>query len=183
MLEIVQNLHGRHIVSAGDFNFFPDTSLDSNGDKPALKKKSIATFIELKEKFNLRDIWRIKNTKTKRYSFRQKYVFGSIQSCLDYFFISNSIQISIKNADVLASVHCILHISPYWVRMRENTGKKKLCIWTLFTQCSLLITFLLHFPVLRTKKSAKVQAFENLITSWLKMKNIFTRWKNLFQIL
>ena len=28
--------------------------------------------------------------------------------------------------------HCI---SPYSVRIRENTDQKKLCIWTLFTQC------------------------------------------------
>ena len=165
MLETVENLHGRHIVLVGDFNFFLDTSLDLNGDKPALKKKSIANFIELKEKFSLRDIWRIKNPKTKRYSFRQKYVSGSIQNCLDYFFISSSNHVSVKNADVLASVHCVLHISPYSVRMRENMGEKKLFIWTLFTQCSLLITFLSHFPVLRTKKSTKVEAFGNLITS------------------
>ena len=38
MLETVENLHGRHIVLVGDFNFFLDTSLDLNGDKPALKK-------------------------------------------------------------------------------------------------------------------------------------------------
>ena len=25
--------------------------------------------------------------------------------------------------------------SPYLVQMRENMDKKKLCIWTLFTQC------------------------------------------------
>ena len=31
----------------------------------------------------------------------------------------------------------ILHISPYSVRMRENTDQKKLRIWTLFTQCLL----------------------------------------------
>ena len=29
----------------------------------------------------------------------------------------------------------ILRISPYSVRMRENTDQKKLGIWTLFTQC------------------------------------------------
>ena len=29
----------------------------------------------------------------------------------------------------------ILCISPYSVRMRENTPREKFCIWTLFTQC------------------------------------------------
>ena len=32
----------------------------------------------------------------------------------------------------------ILRISPYSVRMRENTDQKKLRIWTLFTQCQQL---------------------------------------------
>ena len=31
----------------------------------------------------------------------------------------------------------ILRISPYSVRMWENTGQEKLHIWTLFTQCTL----------------------------------------------
>ena len=47
----------------------------------------------------------------------------------------------------LSSLHCvksfqirteygeIQSISPYSVRMRENTDKKLLRIWTLFTQC------------------------------------------------
>ena len=29
--------------------------------------------------------------------------------------------------------------SPYSVRLQENTDQKKLCIWTLFTQCNILI--------------------------------------------
>ena len=66
------------MVLAGDFNFLFDTSLDSYGGKPTLKKKSITKFIELKEKFDLCDIWRITNPKPKRYTFRQKHVSGLI---------------------------------------------------------------------------------------------------------
>ena len=55
-----------HIVLAGDFNFFFDAILDLYEGKPTLKKKSIAKFIELKEKFDLCDIWGIRNLKTKR---------------------------------------------------------------------------------------------------------------------
>ena len=55
----------KHIVLAGDFNFFFDTFLDSYGGKPTLKKKSIAKFIELKKKFDLCDTWRIKTLKLK----------------------------------------------------------------------------------------------------------------------
>ena len=50
MLETIKDLSDKHMVLAGDFNFFFDTSLDSYEGKLTLKKKSIAKFIELKEK-------------------------------------------------------------------------------------------------------------------------------------
>ena len=65
MLEAIKDLYEKHIVLAGDFNFFFDTSLESYGGKPTLKKKSIAKFIELKEKFDLCHICRIRNPKLK----------------------------------------------------------------------------------------------------------------------
>ena len=104
MLEIIKDFSDKPIDLAGDFNFFFDTSLDSHGGKPVLKKKSIAEFIELKEKFDLCDIWRIRNPKTKRYTFRQRHVSCLIQRRLDYFYISNSMPISVKNTDALASL-------------------------------------------------------------------------------
>ena len=104
MLETIKDLYDKQIVLAGDFNFFFDTSLESYGGKPTLKKKSIAKFIELKEKFDLCDIWRIRNPKTKRFTFHQNHVSGLIQRPLDYFYISNSMQVSIKNTDILASL-------------------------------------------------------------------------------
>ena len=38
--------------------------------KICLKKKSIAKLIQIKEKINLYDIWRIRNPKIKRFTFR-----------------------------------------------------------------------------------------------------------------
>ena len=87
MLETIKDLHEKQIVLAGDFNFFFDTLLESYGGKPTLKKTSIAKFIEL---INLCDIWRIRNPKTKRFTFRQKYVSGLSQRRLDCIYISNS---------------------------------------------------------------------------------------------
>ena len=102
MLEAIKGLYDKHIVLAGDFNFFFDTFLESHGGKPTIKKKSIAKSIELKEKFDLCDIWRIRNPKTKRFTFRQKHVSGLIQRRLDYFYISNSMQVPVKNTHVSA---------------------------------------------------------------------------------
>ena len=64
MLETIKDLCDKHIILAGNFNFFFDTSLESYRGKPTLKKKSTAKFIELKEKLDLYDIWRIRNPKT-----------------------------------------------------------------------------------------------------------------------
>ena len=101
MLESIKDLYDKYIVLAGDFNFFFDTSLDSYGGKPTLKRKSIAKCFE--EKFDLCDIWRIRNNKTKRFTLRQKHVSGLIQRRLGYFYISTSMQVSVKNTDGLAS--------------------------------------------------------------------------------
>ena len=104
MLETTQDFYDKHIVLAGDFNFFFDTFLDSYGGKPILKKKSIAKFINLKEKLHLCDISRIRDPKTIRYTFREKHVSGLIQRCLGYFHISNSMQVFVKYTDVVASL-------------------------------------------------------------------------------
>ena len=40
-----------------------------------------------------------------------------------------------KCAEKMCCENVLLHISPYSVRMRENTDQKNLRIWTLFTQC------------------------------------------------
>ena len=151
MLETINDFSDKCIVLAGDFNFFFDTSLDSYGGKPTPKKKSIAKFIKLKEKFDLWHIWRIRNPKTKRYTFRPKYVSVLIQRRLYYFYISNSMQVTLKNTDVLASL--------------LNDRRQ------------------LHLHIVKMKKAIEVEVFGNLITAWLKTKNMFTRWKNLFQIL
>ena len=68
MLETIKDLSDKHVVLAGYFNFFINISLDWYGGKQSLKKKSIAKFIEFKEKLDLWVIWRIRNPKPKRYT-------------------------------------------------------------------------------------------------------------------
>ena len=52
-----------------------------------------------------------------------------------------SVQIRSYFWTVFSRIHAeygeILRISPYSVRMRQNTDQKRLRIWTLFTQCPL----------------------------------------------
>ena len=58
------------IVLAGDLNVFFDSKLETKGGKPSLKQKSVAELLELKEEYDLFDIWRIRNPTKKLYTFR-----------------------------------------------------------------------------------------------------------------
>ena len=54
---------------AGDFNLFVDSKLDAQGGNPVIKKKSLAKLIDLKESFDLCDIWRVRNMTSRRFAF------------------------------------------------------------------------------------------------------------------
>ena len=76
MLKTIRDLYDKYIILTDDFNFFFDTFLGSYGGKPTLKKKSISQFIELKGKFDLRDICRIRNPKSKKIYFSTETCFS-----------------------------------------------------------------------------------------------------------
>ena len=103
MLENITDLSDKKIVFCGDFNVIFEPTLEAYGGNPSLKKQSLAKLIQIKEKLDLCDIWRIRNPKKKRYTFRQHHTTGIIHRRLDYFFISNVMQESIKKTDILAS--------------------------------------------------------------------------------
>ena len=93
-----------------------------------MKKKSLAKLIQIKEKFGLCDTWRIRNLNTKHYTFHQQHSSGYIQRTLDYFFISNVLQESLKNPNVLAAFstdHSPIMFSLF--STSEETGGK--CLW------------------------------------------------------
>ena len=125
ILDKVKDIQNKNIVLGGDFNVIFDIILKSLGGNPCLKKKSIAKLIQIKEKFNLCDIWRIRYPKIKRFYFRQQHISGFIQRRLDYFFVSNLLQESVNKTDVLAAFftdHSLLLFSLH-LRKYENRGK------------------------------------------------------------
>ena len=69
-----------------------------------LKKCSVEKIFELREAYNLTDIWRIRNPKAKQYTFRQKHVSGFLQRRLDYFFISKNIQEFILDTKIIPAI-------------------------------------------------------------------------------
>ena len=69
-----------------------------------MRKTSLAKLIEPKENYDLRDIWRVRNTKSKRFTFAQKNFSGFIQRRLDSMFISNTLQECIAMTEILTSI-------------------------------------------------------------------------------
>ena len=121
----INDIETKNIILGGDFNVFFNLSLEASGGNPVLKKKSIAKLIQLKEKFSLCDIWRFRNPKVKRFTFRQHHKSGFIQRRLDYFFISNNIQEIVKDSDILAafSTDHLLVIFSLLFKKDKNRGK------------------------------------------------------------
>ena len=79
-------------VLAGDLNMLFDSKLQTKGGKPLLSQKSVAKHLELKEEYDLCDIWRIRNPTKKLCTFRQNHSSSVINRRLDYIFTSNKFQ-------------------------------------------------------------------------------------------
>ena len=103
ILETLEDIQNKSAVLGGDFNVSLNSSLDSEGGKPVIKKKIIAKLIQITENLGLCYIWRISNPKRKRFNFRQHHSTGFIQGRLNYFSISNSLQESNKTTVTLAA--------------------------------------------------------------------------------
>ena len=69
LLEKFDKIKKTQLIMTGDFNLFFDSKLDAQGGNPTIKKKTLAKLIELKENYDLRDILRVRNTKSKRFTF------------------------------------------------------------------------------------------------------------------
>ena len=85
---------------AGDLNVFFDSKLETKGGKLSLKQKSVARLLELKEEYDLCDIWRIRNPTKKLYTFRQNHS-GITNRRLDYIFTSNKLQEFSNDTDII----------------------------------------------------------------------------------
>ena len=73
------DLENKIIILGDDFNLFLDSVLETEGGSQVFKKSSVSKFIEIKEKYHLFNIWRIRNRKEKRVTFRQKHRSGFLQ--------------------------------------------------------------------------------------------------------
>ena len=88
----------------GDFNLFFNSNLDAAGGNPTIKRKSLAKLIELKEAYDLCNIWRVRNKKVKQFTFTQQHSSGFIYCRLDYFILSNGLQDFSSTTDILTPI-------------------------------------------------------------------------------
>ena len=73
MLENLDSFCSSNMIIAGDFNLVFSKKLERKGGDPYLKKHSVSHIIKILETFDLCDIWRTRNLKTKSFFFRQKH--------------------------------------------------------------------------------------------------------------
>ena len=92
----------KQLVMAGDFNLFFNSKLEAQGGNPTLKKKSLDKLTELKETCDQCDIWRVRNMKSKRFTFTQKHYSVFIQRTLDL--ILNHLQEFVTMTDILTPI-------------------------------------------------------------------------------
>ena len=110
-LEFLEELHnciskfqntGQLFLLGGDFNTIMDGDLDYMGPKNVSKNKFNENFEDFLDRFSLVDIWRKRNPNNKQFTFRQKWPI--IQSRLDYWFGSSSLQNVVQNCKILTSI-------------------------------------------------------------------------------
>ena len=68
MLEIFNDLENK-INLGGDLNLFLDSVLEAKGSSLSIIKSLVSKLTEINEKYNLCDIWRIRNTRGKCFTF------------------------------------------------------------------------------------------------------------------
>ena len=94
----------KRIIFVGDFNIFFISKLEARSGKPLPKRKSIIKLVDIKERLDICDIWRIRNPKRQNFTFRQNHSTGFIERRLDYIFISNCLQEFVNYTDVLPAI-------------------------------------------------------------------------------
>ena len=89
------------IVLGGDFNVTFEPNLDCSGGKPSVKN-SVKSLEDIISKYDLTDIWRVRNPTKKRFTWRQKNPL--IQRRLDFWLISDSLQDDTNKADIITAI-------------------------------------------------------------------------------
>ena len=94
--------------------------LDGTGGKPQVKE-SCKRIENLCSSFDLIDIWRIRNTDVKRFTWRQKNPI--VQRRLDFWLIFSSIQEQAENVDIIPAIRTDHSASSMHINGIEETER------------------------------------------------------------
>ena len=97
----------KQLVMARDLliiNSFFNSKLETQDKNPTFQKKSLPKLIEFKQTYDLCDIWRVGNRKSKRFTFKQKHSSGFTQRRFDYVLILNTLQEFVTMTDILTPI-------------------------------------------------------------------------------
>jgi len=101
------------IVMGGDFNYILDYSIDRKGGSIKTWDQCKKLFDSIVQIYELMDIWRVRNPKRQKFTWRRKSP-TAVQSRLDYWLVSDSIQGLIKDCNIspgIQSDHSAITIS------------------------------------------------------------------------
>ena len=98
-MELAQDMT---IVWGVDFNLVFDSFLDADGGKPQLKMNSLTKLLSMMSERDLRDLFRVRNPDTRRFTWRRKNSF--LQRRLDYILVSEHFEEQIDTFDIIPSV-------------------------------------------------------------------------------
>ena len=90
------------VILGGDFNTLMDGGMDYEGPNIVHKSRFIDVLKEFLNKYDLEDIWRKRNLDARQFTFRQ--MSPLVQSRLDYWFISCSLEKLVKKCEILVSI-------------------------------------------------------------------------------
>ena len=83
-------------------------------DRTSIKKKPIIKLVDIRESWDICDIWRVRNPKRQNFTFRQNHATGFIERRLDYIFIFKHLQEFVNYTDILPVIttdHLLILIS------------------------------------------------------------------------
>ena len=92
------------LIMAGDFHLLFDSKLYAQYGNPTLNKQCSAKLIDFKEIYELFDIWRVRNRRSKQLNFSKNHSQGFIQSRFDYILIPNTLHEFVTIGEILTRI-------------------------------------------------------------------------------
>ena len=96
--EHLSDFQCEEIIIGGDFNVVLDLEKDKKGGLARTHKNALKVVQDFFENLDLKEIWRILNSETKRYTWRRKH--PDISCRLDFFLVSESLTRDITHSDI-----------------------------------------------------------------------------------